>query len=74
MDIAVETAEMYSGREAARLVEICECPPGYAGLSCQVICIPSAFSLSLNGIDLSHIALLILFIIRSVHLATTAIK
>ncbi|CAI9600911.1 unnamed protein product, partial [Staurois parvus] len=35
MDIAVEAAEMHSGREAAHLIEICECPPGYAGLSCQ---------------------------------------
>lgn len=35
MDIAVEAAEMHSGREKSHLIEICECPPGYAGLSCQ---------------------------------------
>ncbi|XP_068093303.1 laminin subunit alpha-1 [Hyperolius riggenbachi] len=35
MDIAVEAAEMHAGREVAHLIEICECPSGYAGLSCQ---------------------------------------
>ncbi|KAG8442156.1 hypothetical protein GDO86_011091 [Hymenochirus boettgeri] len=35
MDIAVEESEMYLGRDKAHLIEICECPPGYIGLSCQ---------------------------------------
>eukprot|EP00079_Xenopus_tropicalis_P016422 XP_004915294.1 PREDICTED: laminin subunit alpha-1 isoform X1 [Xenopus tropicalis] len=35
MDIAVEASEMHSGREVAHLIEICECPLGYTGLSCQ---------------------------------------
>ncbi|XP_069813854.1 laminin subunit alpha-1 isoform X1 [Dendropsophus ebraccatus] len=35
MDIAVEATEMHSGRKQAPLIETCECPPGYTGLSCQ---------------------------------------
>ncbi|OCT76655.1 hypothetical protein XELAEV_18031856mg [Xenopus laevis] len=42
MDIAVEVSEMHSGREVAHLIEICECPPGYTGLSCQD-CAPGYF-------------------------------
>lgn len=36
METAVDVDEAPEGMEVARLVEICECPPGYAGLSCQV--------------------------------------
>lgn len=34
----METAreEREAGSAAAKLVESCRCPPGYAGLSCQV--------------------------------------
>ncbi|TSK16092.1 Laminin subunit alpha-1 [Bagarius yarrelli] len=35
METAVDVDESAEGMEVARLVEICECPPGYAGLSCQ---------------------------------------
>ncbi|KAG7488691.1 hypothetical protein MATL_G00037040, partial [Megalops atlanticus] len=35
MDIAVEAEEGPVGAEQARFIEICECPTGYAGLSCQ---------------------------------------
>ncbi|XP_063307614.1 laminin subunit alpha-1 isoform X1 [Pelobates fuscus] len=35
LDIAVESSDMHSGREVARYVEICVCPVGYRGLSCQ---------------------------------------
>ncbi|XP_007232077.3 laminin subunit alpha-1 [Astyanax mexicanus] len=35
MDTAVEADEAPEGTPEARLVEACECPPGYAGLSCQ---------------------------------------
>lgn len=36
METAVDVDEAPEGMEVARLVEMCECPPGYAGLSCQV--------------------------------------
>uniref|UniRef100_A0A674JA14 Laminin subunit alpha-1 n=1 Tax=Terrapene triunguis TaxID=2587831 RepID=A0A674JA14_9SAUR len=35
MEIAVKAEEMHLGRETAHLIEQCECPTGYAGLSCQ---------------------------------------
>ncbi|XP_035271308.1 laminin subunit alpha-1 [Anguilla anguilla] len=35
LDTAVEAEEGPAGAEQARFVEICECPSGYAGLSCQ---------------------------------------
>lgn len=36
MDTAVEVDEVPAGGTLAHLVEVCECPRGYAGLSCQV--------------------------------------
>ncbi|MEE6464431.1 hypothetical protein FKM82_006256 [Ascaphus truei] len=50
MDIAVEASDMHSGREAARLIEICDCPPGYAGLSCQE-CAAGYYRENLSEID-----------------------
>uniref|UniRef100_A0A8C5PK68 Laminin subunit alpha-1 n=1 Tax=Leptobrachium leishanense TaxID=445787 RepID=A0A8C5PK68_9ANUR len=35
MDMAVEASNRHSGREVARLIEVCECPLGYTGFSCQ---------------------------------------
>nr|XP_033789904.1 laminin subunit alpha-1 [Geotrypetes seraphini] len=35
LEIGVEAEEMHSGREAAHYVEMCDCPSGYAGFSCQ---------------------------------------
>ncbi|EMP33411.1 Laminin subunit alpha-1 [Chelonia mydas] len=35
MEIAVKAEETHLGRETAHLIEQCECPTGYAGLSCQ---------------------------------------
>ncbi|XP_067290870.1 laminin subunit alpha-1 [Pseudorasbora parva] len=35
METALEAEEVAEGGEEARLVEVCECPLGYAGLSCQ---------------------------------------
>ena len=36
MDTALEAEEGSEGLEVACLIETCECPAGYAGLSCQV--------------------------------------
>lgn len=36
METALEADEVPAGGEVAQLVEMCECPLGYAGLSCQV--------------------------------------
>ncbi|XP_036620494.1 laminin subunit alpha-1 [Trichosurus vulpecula] len=35
MEIGVKAEEMHSNRQVAYLLENCDCPPGYAGLSCQ---------------------------------------
>uniref|UniRef100_A0A8C8SLG0 Laminin subunit alpha-1 n=1 Tax=Pelusios castaneus TaxID=367368 RepID=A0A8C8SLG0_9SAUR len=35
MEIAVKAEEMHLGRDTAHLIEQCECPTGYIGLSCQ---------------------------------------
>ncbi|XP_029446888.1 laminin subunit alpha-1 [Rhinatrema bivittatum] len=35
LEIGVEAEEMHSGREVAHHIETCDCPPGYAGFSCQ---------------------------------------
>ncbi|MBN3307029.1 LAMA1 protein, partial [Amia calva] len=36
MEVAVDSDDLNTGSEtAARFIEICECPSGYAGLSCQ---------------------------------------
>lgn len=35
MDIAMEEDGTHAGRERASQIEICDCPSGYAGLSCQ---------------------------------------
>ncbi|XP_078253630.1 laminin subunit alpha-1 isoform X4 [Rhinoraja longicauda] len=35
MDIAMEEDGTHAGRERAGQIEICDCPSGYAGLSCQ---------------------------------------
>ncbi|KAG9479046.1 hypothetical protein GDO78_012615 [Eleutherodactylus coqui] len=51
MDVAVEAAETHSGREAAHLIEICECPPGYAGLSCQE-CAPGYYREKVTEVNL----------------------
>ncbi|KAM4704989.1 laminin subunit alpha-1 [Rhinophrynus dorsalis] len=50
MDIAVEASDMHSGREAAHLIEICECPPGYTGYSCQM-CAPGYYREKLSEIN-----------------------
>lgn len=40
-DLTMDTAVPYNtGQEVASLLEDCTCPPGYAGLSCQVIGVP----------------------------------
>ncbi|KAJ8374971.1 hypothetical protein SKAU_G00055510 [Synaphobranchus kaupii] len=39
LDTAVEAEEGPLGAEQARFIEMCECPSGYAGLSCQE-CVP----------------------------------
>lgn len=36
MDIAMDAEDGPESAEVARLIESCECPRGYAGLSCQV--------------------------------------
>ncbi|XP_069476798.1 laminin subunit alpha-1 isoform X2 [Ambystoma mexicanum] len=35
MEVAVAEQSMHPGREAAHLIEKCDCPAGYSGLSCQ---------------------------------------
>uniref|UniRef100_A0A4W3J5Q3 Laminin subunit alpha-2 n=1 Tax=Callorhinchus milii TaxID=7868 RepID=A0A4W3J5Q3_CALMI len=42
MEIAMEEDDTHAGRERAHQIEICDCPPGYAGLSCQV-CAPGFY-------------------------------
>ena len=36
MEVGRKVEELHSGREVALLLEKCVCPPGTAGLSCQV--------------------------------------
>lgn len=36
MDIAMDAEDGSESAEVAHLIESCECPRGYAGLSCQV--------------------------------------
>ena len=43
-DLSMDTAvPYYTGQEVTSIVEDCTCPPGYAGLSCQVAVFPSTF-------------------------------
>ncbi|XP_023678651.2 laminin subunit alpha-1 isoform X1 [Paramormyrops kingsleyae] len=51
MDTAVEVDEVPAGGTLARLVEVCECPRGYAGLSCQE-CAPGYFRQPVTELNL----------------------
>uniref|UniRef100_A0AAY4A9F9 Laminin subunit alpha 1 n=1 Tax=Denticeps clupeoides TaxID=299321 RepID=A0AAY4A9F9_9TELE len=51
METAIEADEVSGDRGAAQLVESCECPPGYAGLSCQE-CAPGYFRQPLSELNM----------------------
>ncbi|KAM8966911.1 laminin subunit alpha-1 [Pelodytes ibericus] len=53
MDVAVEASDMHAGREVAHLIEICECPKGYRGFSCQE-CAPGFYREKLSGINVQE--------------------
>ncbi|XP_055037654.2 laminin subunit alpha-1 [Misgurnus anguillicaudatus] len=50
METAVD-ADEFDGGEIARLVEMCECPLGYAGLSCQE-CAPGYYRQPVSQLDM----------------------
>ncbi|XP_072324438.1 laminin subunit alpha-1 [Scyliorhinus torazame] len=47
MEIAMEEDETHATRDHARQIEICDCPPGYAGLSCQE-CAPGFYRVKIG--------------------------
>ncbi|XP_078543662.1 laminin subunit alpha-1 [Lissotriton helveticus] len=49
MEVAVPAEDMHSSREAACLMEMCDCPAGYAGLSCQE-CAPGFYREKLSDL------------------------
>ncbi|XP_043081584.1 laminin subunit alpha-1 [Puntigrus tetrazona] len=51
METALEAEEVPEGGEQARLVEICECPLGYAGLSCQE-CAPGYYRQAVSELNM----------------------
>uniref|UniRef100_H2ZS58 Laminin subunit alpha-1 n=1 Tax=Latimeria chalumnae TaxID=7897 RepID=H2ZS58_LATCH len=50
MEVAVMVEEMHGNRMAARGIEICDCPPGYTGLSCQE-CSPGYYRQKLTELN-----------------------
>ncbi|KAK9952854.1 hypothetical protein ABG768_016886 [Culter alburnus] len=51
METALEADEVPAGGEVARLVEMCECPLGYAGLSCQE-CAPGYYRQAVSELNM----------------------
>ncbi|XP_051970169.1 laminin subunit alpha-1 [Xyrauchen texanus] len=54
METALEADEVPQGGETARLVETCECPRGYAGLSCQE-CAPGYYRQPVSQLNMKGI-------------------
>ncbi|KAL2085445.1 hypothetical protein ACEWY4_018765 [Coilia grayii] len=55
MDMAMDAEDEPEGAETARLIEMCECPRGYAGLSCQE-CAPGYYRQPVSELNMKGVS------------------